>query len=625
MKQARPSCNYIRLSMQAAPLETVWKLLFLLASGVYPSALVLVSGHMIDTGLGVLLRETAQGQMIKSVLFLCALMLAWHLLEALDKLIAVRYAAKLTERINLAAVEKRARVKYAYIEQEPVQKLFARISENPAEHVKEGADNLLSLGAFALEVAGILVVIAACSGWIALLYCACCVPLVLLSLKCGAYDYEIFEQTSDLERRRAYYEQILTARELTEERELFGYTPQINQKWDAVCAKIVRMTARINAKVSLRLTSAAMLMALLQVLVMLLLLFPLQVGTLSIGVYLTIVKQQNRLEQKIAWELMEKTETFENCRRYGKDYAEFLALEEDADALCSRTAWRFPMKEAAISGAEALRQEPQQSAVCPAVACAGDSVLPPLRFEQVTFCYEGREKSALTEVSFSLEPGKSYALVGENGAGKTTLVKLLLGMYDSYRGNIYIGDRELRSIETQEKKACLTVLFQDFFHYEISVRDYLNLGKEQPYVEARLYKALADVGLAEQVEALPDGLDTRLGKMQEGVDLSGGQWQKLAAARCMLDDAPLLILDEPTSAMDALSEKSFYQVLTEAAQGRTALFITHRLGLALYADEILVMEGGRLCERGTHEDLMALRGRYYQMYEAQRSWYQDEA
>ena len=253
-----------------------------------------------------------------------------------------------------------------------------------------------------------------------------------------------------------------------------------------------------------------------------------------------------------------------------------------------------------------------------------------LMFEHVSFCYPGTEKYVLKDVSFRLEAGRHYAFTGANAAGKSTVIKLMTGLYDSYEGRILVNGKELREYSPQEKKSLYAVVFQDFARYQISVKDMIGLGMRRQGAQmecqdtGKVRLAVEQVGLSEFVDGLADGIDTVLGKFDRGnKEASGGQWQKLALARAFVSDAPICILDEPSASLDPVSESRLYQEYGKLSEGRTTVFISHRLGSVRLADSIIVFDEGRILEQGTFEELMKYESKFREMYEVQRSWYEE--
>jgi ATP-binding cassette subfamily B protein len=251
---------------------------------------------------------------------------------------------------------------------------------------------------------------------------------------------------------------------------------------------------------------------------------------------------------------------------------------------------------------------------------AGDGIF----LEHVSFRYPGKEEWALRDVSFAIPRATSVALVGENGAGKTTLVKLITRLYQPAEGRILLDGRDLREWDEGVLRARFGVVFQDFNQYQLTARDNVGLGSSAHVMDdARIARAAERGGAAEVITRLPRGLETPLGNwFHQGTELSGGQWQKVALARAfMREDADILVLDEPTAALDAESEHLVFERFRALAQGRTAILVSHRFPTVRMADRVIVLEHGRVIEQGTHEELVAMRGRYAHLFELQARGY----
>jgi len=244
-------------------------------------------------------------------------------------------------------------------------------------------------------------------------------------------------------------------------------------------------------------------------------------------------------------------------------------------------------------------------------------------FEDVCFHYPSSKRDVLKHINLTIHPGEIIALVGENGSGKTTLIKLLCRLYDPDQGRITIDNNDIRNIRMDELRREIGVIFQDFATYHLTARENiwfgnLSLEKDDP----RIIEAANRAGAGDVIESLPDGYETMLGKwFENGEELSIGEWQKVALARAFLRDAQILVMDEPTSAMDAKAEAGVFAKFRKLVEGRTAILISHRFSTVRLADSIYVLDNGSICEGGSHEKLMKLNGKYAFMYEAQAGMY----
>jgi ATP-binding cassette subfamily B protein len=249
-----------------------------------------------------------------------------------------------------------------------------------------------------------------------------------------------------------------------------------------------------------------------------------------------------------------------------------------------------------------------------------------IRFENVSFAYPGSTEQALTDVSFTLSPGETLAIVGRNGAGKTTLFKLICRLYDPAEGRILIDGVDIRDYDPAQLRAQIGGMFQDYVTYQATAAENIGLGSLGSLADrTAIRRASQQAGSDELIEKLPEGYDTALGKwFDAGVNLSGGEWQKVALARAFMRDARILLLDEPTSALDAQAEYDLFERLRSLTRGRSAVYISHRFSTVRRADRILFLEHGRLVEEGTHEQLMRLNGRYARLFRLQASAYTGE-
>jgi ATP-binding cassette subfamily B protein len=247
-----------------------------------------------------------------------------------------------------------------------------------------------------------------------------------------------------------------------------------------------------------------------------------------------------------------------------------------------------------------------------------------VRFEDVSFSYPGAEEPALEHISLHLAPGSSLALVGENGSGKTTLIKLLTRLYAPSSGRICLDGQDLAEWEESALRERIGVIFQDFARYQMLVGENVGAGDERFFEDEARWRDAAHKGQASEfIDTLPAGYHTQLGKwFRDGRELSGGQWQKIALSRAfMRTRADILVLDEPTAAMDAEAEAEVFEHFRQLAHDRITILISHRFSTVRMADQIVVLNRGRIVERGSHEELMRLDGRYAHLFSLQARGY----
>jgi len=247
-----------------------------------------------------------------------------------------------------------------------------------------------------------------------------------------------------------------------------------------------------------------------------------------------------------------------------------------------------------------------------------------IEFEQVSFSYPRSQRSVLEDVHFTIEPGETIAIVGENGAGKTTLIKLLCRLYDPTAGTIRLDGVDLRNLSPTQVREQISIVFQDYAHYHLTVQENIGVGDIQHWDNLALIKRAAELAkIQDVIVQLPQGYDTILGKqLINGEELSIGEWQKVAIARSFLrQNHPILILDEPTSALDPQAEAEILEQLNQLTQKRTSIIISHRLSTVKFADRILVLKEGKIVEAGNHRQLMEKAGIYATLFNTQAHYY----
>lgn len=587
--------DMLRLPFQSSPLFASFTGALILLGGLIPTLQIVVTARFIDVAMSIVRGQASVGLIYPSLLGVVGLIAFMWISGELKKFTLVRLELAIREKFRTAIVEKRARLSYRHIENHETWDLISRVSAAPEAQLKGAYTELLMLVSTVLQVSGVLILLVAQVWWAALLIVAFSVPLFALAIKSGKATYQANREVSKVKRRTEYLSGVLTGRDGVDERALFGYSDAVGATWYSQYEEARKVEFKTERSWFVKMKTGSVLTALISILILFVLLNPVLSGEITIGMFIALVNAVFGLVQFMSWEFTRSVDQLAKNKEYLNDLTAFAALEE-ADGASAPPALPTPVFQS-------------------------------LEFRDVSFTYPGLDKKILDGMTFRIEAGRHYAFVGINGAGKTTITKLLTGLYQTCEGTIYLNDRPITEYSQSELKAFYSVVYQDFAKYFISVQENIAVGDihtmADPSSLNRIDSAIDHVGLRDAINKLPHGLHTPLGKIKaDGQDVSGGEWQRIAMARALLNPAPLRILDEPTAALDPLSESKLYEEFEQISRDKTTLFISHRLGSTKLADEIFVIGDGRVIERGSHRELMSRDGVYAEMYESQRSWYQ---
>ena len=426
---------------------------------------------------------------------------------------------------------------------------------------------------------------------------------------------EVSYQNSPRRREMGYWSRLLTSREAVPELRLSGLADYLLLRRRNVFKRFLVEIVSAQRKMALPgLASIAAQEAVALIIVFVLLLA--LAGNISLGSLVALLYGLSRFRD-LADSVSAALQQMYSDLQYSEYLRDFLALEAETSAFPAQTS-AFHARTTTPQDAAQTLQRPLREAI---------------RFHGVGFTYPGADRPALSNIELSLQPGERIALVGENGAGKTTLVRLLLGLYRPTQGIITVDGTDLSSIHPDSWRKEATAIFQDFVRYPTTVRENIAYGDstlltqdaaDADVIHPRIAAAAAQSGADAFIADLPAGYATPLGKeWPGGLELSSGQWQRLALARAYLRDAQIVALDEPTAALDPRAEVEFYRQFVQVAAGRTAILVSHRLGAARLADRIVVLANGRIVEEGDHEALLRRDGVYARMYGLQARWYAD--
>ena len=586
----------ITIPVRCAPgAALLYALLDLVSAAVTPIG-ALVVGRFIDAAIASVSAGTPTSGVWRYLGLVAAIAGYQWVRQALRTMADLRLTLALRERYRTALTLKRTRLAYRHVDDAGTWDLIQRVALDPeGGAVKQAYRHTIELVSFVIKVGGLLAILTSIVWWAGAAVVAISALTLTTGIRGGKRQYDSERRVAQFDKRVDYFSTVLLGRDAAEERALFGVTQVADRHWRS--AFDTAMRDRIVTRV--RWYASAYLGNLITqgawIFVMIVLLRPLGSGAVSTGLFIALTQAFTNLD--IVWGFMQTVHGLSSDAEFFKDLTGFLSLDE------VRTD---PGHATAVQSA-------------PGRATEGPPALGEIELRDLCFSYPGGDRPVIDGLSYTFRPGRHYAIVGANGAGKTTLVRLLTGLYDPDSGSILVSGRPLDHYGSAQLSRFYSVVYQNFSRYQVSLRDNITLGDSFGPIEY----AVRAAGLSGVVERLPRGLDTPIGKLDdEGVDLSGGEWQRVAIARALARPAAVKILDEPTAALDPIAESELYDLFHRVTEETTTILISHRLGATRIADEILVLDEGRIVESGSHDELMRGAGLYSRMFESQRSWYE---
>ncbi len=586
MVRSRKLVSLLFVSWKQCPLLITIYTLLCFSLSIITIAQVLIIAKFIDL---ILLSKEQIGNLHLWIAVIIGIMILPQMLENLIKILEIKIVNKLLLYTEQQNTKKIVRLEYKYIEDNEVWDLIKRVTHKSEHQIFEGFKNIIKLVSLIIEVIIILYIIFMNVWWVSLAIVVCMIPTVVISIKTGKATYSVKRELTETERECDYLYDTLTHQSCREERTLFAYDEQYRGAWKKKYTNMKKALFYINTKWELRVRSGAFAMVVSSVFSGVVLLRAVLQGFLSVGLFITVMSELFKLINIISYDVHRILVSIVKVREYAGDCYDLHNLSE-------------------ISlGKIEEPQVPFES----------------LEIRHLSFKYPGTEKMIFSDLNLFIERGSHYAIVGENGAGKSTLIKLLIGLYDNYDGQILLNGKDILSYSQLERFSTFSVVFQDFCQYNINLYD--NLTLDNSATQDEIIDTLKDLNMYDAISQFEKGLHTSIGKIyDEGIELSTGQWQKIVLARTLLSQKSVTILDEPTSAMDPIQESKLYEHYGKINNHRTTIFISHRLGSVKLADYIYAIKDGAVLEEGTHDELIKLGGSYFLMYQEQKGWYHEE-
>ena len=580
-------------------LELVWSThrgltialaLLTLIAGVLPASVAYVGSLIVDAVVGATANKQGAGRVVQLVVFEGVLIAAIAAAQRGLSLCQSLLRALLGQRVNVMILEKALTLDLVHFEDSEFYDKLTRARREASTRPLSLVTRTFGLVQNGISLTSYGVLLSHFSPWAVLVLVLAGLPAFMAETKFSGDAFRLFRWRSPETRMQIYLESVLAHESHAKEVKLFGLGPRLLERYRDIFRRLYREDRALTIRrdvwgFGLGLIGSASFYA------------------AYAWIALSAVRRVTTLGQMTMYVSL------------------FRQGQSAVSAILSAVGGMYEDNLYLSTLYEYLEtQVPEPSGV----AVKGPHPEDGIRFEDVSFTYPGSEQPALEHITLHLVPGTSLALVGENGSGKTTLIKLLTRLYQPSSGRIFLDGRNLTEWDEQALRERIGVIFQDFTRYQMLVGENVGAGDERYFEDESRWREAAEKGLASEfIQTLPEGYQTQLGKwFKDGRELSGGQWQKIALARAfMRTRADILVLDEPTAAMDAQAEADIFQRFRQLAKDRVTILISHRFSTVRMADQIAVLDKGRIVERGSHEALMQLNGRYAHLFTLQARGY----
>ncbi len=575
----------IKMCAGYSPLLFILTFALTVGDGLLVPLMIMIVANFINSAISLVSENPQYYIMMKNAVFIGLGYFYTQISQELKLYFYQLFENTLRNKLKPAVMKKQFSVDYLLFELTQTHDLLLRVTkniENKFIKILKSSNYIITIF---IQVTGIMYALYKYNYTLVIIFIFAVIPIIFLTFKGGRAIYESEKKVVFLTRQMNYLSETLSNREASAERTMFNYSNELNESFKNAHLYRSNFNTKTIARETIKIKLCNIVINIFTIIIIVVLSKQVHSQLLSVGLFTAIVGSMINLTKLISVQLSELFFEFSSHLEYVRDFKIFLELEENTEVFD---------KECENSSFESLD------------------------IKNLYFKYKNSKDYVIKGINLYLEKGKSYSLVGLNGAGKSTLIKILIGLYRDFEGEILINGKDIKCYTFAQLRNIFSVVSQDYAKYYITLRDNIVFGDN----DADISQVADKMELSDLICDLPDKENSYLGKIyNEGVDISGGQWQRIAIARALYKDSSFVILDEPTSSLSPTAESRIYSNFSKIAKDKTLLMISHRLGSTKISDEIIVLNSGKIAEQGSHEDLMKKDDIYAKLFNTQRELY----